>query len=145
LALALLSIIGKGAKMKLFFSIILYSILFNTYSFEVDMKTNDYTSHLSSSLTSIHTSYHTAHDDKKLHILAGTLISGTTTTITKQYLKDDKNADIKSMLAGTSTALFAGIAKELIDSKTSGTVDKYDAIYTVVPAALISLRFSYSF
>lgn len=80
-----------------------------------------------------------ADKDKQKHAIVGALISAGAVKICEKILGGKDNRLICA-LTGSGAALFAGIAKEVYDSKGHGTVDAKDAIYTFVPGALVSFK-----
>ena len=81
-----------------------------------------------------------APDDKKKHALAGLLIGAGVTRICKKVFMKGQDS-MTCALSGAGAALLAGVLKEVYDGHGHGHVDAYDAIYTVIPGALISFKF----
>lgn len=94
---------------------------------------------ISLAATVIHTVLH-APDDKKKHALAGILVGAGVTKICQKVFNKSDNS-MTCALSGAGAALLAGVLKEVYDAQGYGQVDAYDAIYTVVPGALISFKF----
>lgn len=79
--------------------------------------------------------------DKRLHSLAGGLISGVTGEVTSA-LTDNKWLGI---LAGVATGVLIGAAKEYRDTKGFGTPDKNDFYATALGSATVGLTLSIPF
>ena len=92
-------------------------------------------------LVSIDSHSQYAHD-KKLHFIAGGLISG----VTYAVLRSHPNSTLKErLIIPVAAAAFAGIAKELADSSLDDNrFDPADLGYTILGGTTITFMFSLS-
>ena len=90
--------------------------------------------------TFVHT-FTNAPEDKRKHVLAGTLISVGATKLCQYLIEEDDS--LICALTGIGASVLAGIGKELYDSTGRGNVDVMDAVYTFVPGTLISIKLNY--
>lgn len=89
--------------------------------------------------TIVHTALQ-ARQDKQKHALVGAAIGFGASKLCEYIMKGEDNRFVCA-LTGAGAALLAGVAKEVYDNNGHGTVDKYDALYTFVPGAIVSFKF----